>query len=312
MKQMVFSRFKKADDLHIQGMDLIRQGEFAKARERLLLSIRKDGGPDDLSAVVVGMIDLRGNMGDVGAYRNLITSLKNTDAKEFEFGLTMVNTETMIKQSELAIEEIRITNMRGSGRDLVDKGQKLVELAQRYQTEVGEETLKLSEIYNNDTTRTGMKEGAMLMAMGYEAYATGTVWEDPRKAAEYQQIAYGYRKQMGDTGEENLRLINDYAKTCKCWYCGRVVSGLGIHFFALPSDISPALRTPPGREPLTSETEDHEAIYACRACHSSITKKADEIAQRYHENAMSEIRATEARMQAELYAIHSQLSYLRR
>ncbi len=309
---MVFSRFKSADSLHDQGMDLILQGEFAKAREKLLLSIRKDGGPDDLSAVIVCMIDMRGAMGSVNAYRNLVAALRKTDAKEFEFGLTAVNTEMMIKQAELAIEEILITEIDGHGMDPLEKGQRLIELAQRYQSEVGEDSLKLSEIYYNDTTRTGMKEGAMLMAMGYESYADGTVWEDPRKAAEYQQIAYGYRKQMGDTGEENLRRINDYAKTCKCWYCGRVASGFGIHFFALPSDISPVLRTPPGKEPLASETEDHGAIYACRACHSSIINKADEIAKRYHNSAMAEIRATEARMQAELSALHSQMIYLRR
>jgi hypothetical protein len=258
------------------------------------------------------MIDMRGRLGDISAYVNLFNALKNTSAEEFDFGLTAINTEMMKTQCELAIEGLRILNANSSSENLLKRGQKLIELAQKYQSRIGDDNLKLSEIYHNDITRTGIREGLLLLALGYESLASGTVWENPKKAAEYQQIAYGYRRQMGDTGEANLKLINDYAKTCKCWFCGRVASGLGIHFFPLSSEISPILRAPEGSEPLASETTDFNSIYACRACYSSITKRAEEIAYRYHLQAMNEINAMELRLQAQIASLQTQIMYARR
>ncbi len=309
---MVFSLFKNADALYDQGIDLIKQGEFDKARRILTKSIEKDGGPDHMSAVIVSMIDMRGRLGDISAYVSLYNALNGTSAEEFEFGLTTINTEMMKKQCELSIEGIRTLNMNGASGVLIDKGQKLIKLAQKYQSEIGSENLKLSEIFLNDTTRTGIREGILLLAIGYESLSSGTVWDDPRKAAEYQQIAYGYRKQMGDSGEANLKLINDYAKTSKCWFCGRITSGLGIHFFPLSSEISPMLRTPEGSEPLASEAKDFNSIYACRACYTSISKRADDIARQYHLQAMNEMRAVELRLQTQLASLQTQIMYARR
>lgn len=265
-----------------------------------------------MSTVIVSMIDMRGRLGDISAYVSLFNALNGTSAQEFEFGLTTINTEMMKKQCELAIEGIRTLNMNGTSGVLLDKGQKLIGLAQKYQSEIGSENLKLNEIYLNDTTRTGTREGLLLLAVGYESLSSGTVWEDPRKAAEYQQIAYGYRKQMGDSGEANLKLINDYAKTSKCWFCGRIASGLGIHFFPLSSEISPMLRAPKGSEPLTSEAEDFNSIYACRACYTSISKRADDIARQYHTQAMNEMHAMELRLQTQIASLQTQIIYARR
>ena len=309
---MVFSIFKSADTLYDQGIDLIKQGEFDKARRILTKSIEKDGGPDHMSTVIVSMIDMRGRLGDISAYAGLHNALHGTTAEEFKFGLTTINTAMMKKQCELAIESLRIMNMKDSPNLLLDKGQNLIKLAQRYHAEIGEENLKLNEIYLNDTTRTGIREGILLLAIGYEALSSGTVWDDPKKAAEYQQIAYGYRKQMGDSGEANLKLINDYAKTSKCWFCGRIASGLGIHFFPLSSEISPMLRAPKGSEPLASETEDFNSIYACRACYSSINKRADEIARQYYLQAMNDMNAMEIRLQAQIASLQTQIIYARR
>ncbi len=310
-KTMALSLFKNADALYEQAIDLIKQGEFEKARGRLMKSIEKDGGPDDISSVLVCMIDMRGRLGDISAYRNLLNALKATAAREFTFGLTTVSVPMMIVQCELAVEEIQAFNMNGASTVLLEKGNRLLKLAQRYQSEVGNETLKMNEIFLNDTTRTGIREGMVLLAMGYESLASGTVWDDPKKAAEYQQIAYGYRKQVGDTGESNLRLVNDYSRTCKCWFCGRTASGLGIHFFPISSEISPMLRKSGEGEPLRSESEDYGSIYACRACYKGISARADDIAKAYHNQAMSEMRAMEARLQAEIVALWSAVRSIR-
>ena len=241
---MVLSFFKGADDLYAQGIDLIKQGDMDKARARFVKSIEKDGGPDDLSAVMVALIDMRGNLGNPNSYLNLIDKLKNCKVDEFEFGLTPLSTKTLITQCELSVEEINLINMNGGPEVLLEKGRRLIELAQKFQSLVGSDHLKLVEIYQNDTTRTGIRESMVLLAIAYESMATGTVWEDPRKAAEYQQIAYGYRKQIGDSGESNLKLVEEYSRSCKCWFCGRTASGAGIHFSNCPATFLPCFAKP--------------------------------------------------------------------
>ncbi len=308
---MALSFFKNADDLYAQGIDLIKQGDMDGARAKLMKSIEKDGGPDDLSRVIVALIDMRGKLGDPDSYLRLIEALKNCSTEDFEFGLTPLNTKTMITQCELSVEEIRLMNMNGGPEVLLEKGKRLIELAQKFQTQMGNDHLRLVEIYQNDTTRTGIRESMLLLAVAYESMATGTVWEDPRKAAEYQQIAYGYRKQIGDSGESNLKLIEEYSRSCKCWFCGRHASGEGIHFFKLSSDISPMLRKTDENEPLKSGAEG-DAVYVCRACYTGIARKADEIAKGYYANAMSEIAAVEARLQSEIAALQSQILVVRR
>ena len=44
---MAFKLFKNGDDLYEQGNELIKRGEFSKARGVLQKSIDKEGGEDD-------------------------------------------------------------------------------------------------------------------------------------------------------------------------------------------------------------------------------------------------------------------------
>ncbi|NLL94325.1 MAG: hypothetical protein GX224_00955 [Thermoplasmatales archaeon] len=308
---MAFSFFKGADSLFTEGIDLIKQGNMSKARDRLVKSIEKDGGPDDLSAVLVALIDMEGNLGNPSRYRALLDALRRCGAKEFEFGLTPLDRDMMIAQCELEIEKFEI--IAAAEDDHVaqlEKGKRLVDLAQRYQARMGDENLKLHEIYGNDTTQTGTRIGMLLLAAAYESMASGTVWDNPRKAAEYQQIAYGYRKQLGESGDRNLELINNYSKSCKCWFCGRTASGAGIHFFTLPSDVSPMLAKSDDGEPLKSKSEGSE-IYACRACNSTINWLAEAIARKYYESAIDQMRAMEARLQAEISSLQTQIMFVK-
>ena len=93
---MAFKLFKNGDELYEDSKELIKRGEFDKARGYLVKSIDKDGGVDDVAAVQVALIDLSKRLTNAAAYQNLLGALnKLTSATEVEFGLDVVNVEDM-------------------------------------------------------------------------------------------------------------------------------------------------------------------------------------------------------------------------
>ena len=306
---MVFKLFKSGDELYDEGKELIKRGEFDKARDYLQKSIDKEGGRDDVAAVKVALIDLRGRLTNVNAYRNLLSKLQATGEPEIEFGIVTVSRDDLITECELTIRKIELLSSDGSGEDLVRRGEAIQALAQDFQSRIGEKSLIVLQLFKNDTTVTGNTEFFNLMAVAYETMADGVVWDNPSQAAEYQQIAMGYRQQNGQSGDSNMEKIQAYSRTCTCWLCGRIATGEGIHFFAAPADVSPNLDGDKGVA--RSSTEDGEHIYICRACYSGVSNRADEISRGYYDAAMRELRATEARLQAEIAALQSQIAFAR-
>lgn len=306
---MVFKLFKSGDELYDEGKELIKRGEYGKARDYLQKSIEKDGGVDDVAAVKVALIDIKDRLTNVGAYRNLLAKLQAMSAPEFEFGITNVSRDDLITECELTIRKIELLSSGGSGEDLVKRGEAMQALAQDFQSRIGEKNLIILELFKNDTTVTGNTEFFNLMAVAYETMADGVVWRNPSQAAEYQQIAMGYRQQNGQSGDSNMEKIRAYSRTCTCWLCGRISTGEGIHFFSAPADVSPVLDDDKGVARSCPEGGGH--IYICRACYTAVSNRSDEISRGYYENAMRELRATEARLQAEIAALQSQIAFAR-
>lgn len=303
----VLKLFKSGDDLYTEGIDLIKRKEYKEARKVFQKAIDKEGGDDVLASVYIGMINLSDSLGEANDYRNLIPLLSNCNRDEFEFGLTTIVTSKFITECQLALESIRATNMGG---DAIIKGKEIIAVGQRYQAEIGTDNLKTVEMFRGDTTQTGIKEGMIHMAIGYETMAQGYVQSDPKKAAEMLQAAYNYRKQIGDSGENDLKLIREYSRSAQCWICGRSATGEGIHFMAMSSDISPLMRKEQD-ELLKSASENFESIYVCRPCYTAISRRADGIARGYHEQSMQEMRAMEARLRAEIAAVRSSVAMMR-
>ncbi len=306
---MAFKLFKSGDELYEDGKELIRRGEFAKARDVLQKSIDKDGGVDDVAAVKVALIDMNNRLNNVKAYMNLISKLEATSVPSFEFGLNTIDRQDLLTECRLTVRKMELLASGGRGKQLVEKGQKIQELAMAFQSEIGEKHLIILEIFKNDTTVTGMSEFYNLMAVSYESMADGTVWDNPSQAAEYEQIAMGYRQQNGQSGDANLARIRSYATTCKCWMCGRIATGEGIHFFTSSADVSPALDKNDGT--VRSKPDDDGHIYICRACYTAVSNRSDEISKEYYNKAISELRATEARLQAEIAALQTQIAFAR-
>lgn len=307
---MAFKLFKNGDDLYNQGDDLIKRGEYAKARDILQKSIDKEGGVDDVAAVKVALIDLSSRLTNPAAYRNLESKLKAVSQKQLEFGLTTFDRDALITECVLTAQKMQIMDATSNDSSKNEAAKQLQDLAVRYQSEIGDRNLIVLEIFKNDTTVTGMTEFYNLMAVSYEYMSDAVVWDNPSQAAEYQQIAMGYRQQNGQSGDANLARIRSYSCTSKCWLCGRVATGEGIHFFSAPADVSPALDKD-DNSVAKSKPEGSTQIYICRACYSAVSNRSDEISQDYYNRAMAEMRAMEARLQAEIAALQTQISFAR-
>ncbi len=307
---MAFKLFKNGDELYEDSKELIKRGEFAKARSSLVKSIEKDGGVDDVAAVQIALIDLSGRLADVRSYQNLLDSLnKLTSASTVEFGLDNIDVEALKAECALTIRKMQLLSTSGDGSALMEKGEKLEKLAQDYQATIGSNSLIVLSLFKKDTSVTGNTEFFNLMAVAYETKADAVVFDKPAQAAEYQQIAAGYRQQNGQSTEENMRKVRSYSLTCTCWICGRIATGEGIHFFTAPADVSPGLEDKAMTAAKTREDSKH--IYICRACYTAISNRSDEISKGYYDQALMQMQAMEARLQAEIAALQSQIAFAR-
>ncbi|MDR0523000.1 MAG: hypothetical protein LBG62_01050 [Candidatus Methanoplasma sp.] len=301
---MALNIFKSGDELFNQGVDLVKRKEYAKARKNFEKTIEKGGRESALAKVYVGIIDAISSPNSGASYDRLAGVLRSCGIDSFEFGLTDAETAKLITECELISERISALALDGDLDVKTNKGNRLLELAQKYQVQIGNSPLKMYEIMKGDTVTTGLREALGLQAIGYETLASATVFFDPKKAAEQLQSAYSCRKQLGDGqgGDRDMGLMKAYSRSVKCWICGRQSTGEGIHFLAMSSDITPFMRTA-GDDLLKSAPETYESVYVCRPCYTSISRRSDEIARGYHERAMAEMRAMEARLQAEIASV---------
>jgi len=298
---MVLSVFKSGDDLFNQGVDLIKRKEYVKAKKNFERTIEKGGREAALARVYVDIIDACLDRDNPGRYARLAATLGNIN-EGFEFGLTEIDPARLALECSLLAERINTAGMPAkAAAQLEEKGNKLLDIARRYQTMIGNNTIAISEIVGTPV-HTGIKEALYLQAQGYENLALGAVMSDPKRAAELLQNAYACYKQLGEDGGKTLNTINAYSRSVKCWICGRPSTGEGVHFLAMPSDISPFMRKSDD-DILKSAPGDYNSVYVCRPCYTAISRRSDEIARQYHERAMQEMRAMEARLQAQISSV---------
>ena len=295
---MVLSVFKSGDELFNQGIDLVKRKEYAKARRNFEKTIEKGGREAALARAYVDIIDACLDRDNPGKYNKLASTLDQMK-EDFEFGLTEINPPRVALECRLLAERMEAGRMPGGTPAQAEaKGNRFLDVARKYQTMIGNETIKISEIVGIPVNN-GIKEALYAQTVGYENLALGAVAADPKRAAELLQNAYACRKQAGEDAQYILNTINAYSKSVKCWICGRPSTGEGVHFLAMPSDISPFMKKSDD-DILKSTPADYNSVYVCRPCYSAISRRSDDIARQYHERAMQEMRAMEARLQAQI------------
>ncbi|MBO4503049.1 MAG: hypothetical protein J5707_05320 [Candidatus Methanomethylophilus sp.] len=293
--------FKGGEQLYNEAVDAVGRKDYSTARKKFQEANDKGCSNGPLALAYAALIDVGNSRRNVGAYQALIGKLSGLKESEIKFGLTNVVVADLITECELDIKEIQAASM--SDNDYQAKGQQMVAVAGEYMARIGEKTLILDEIFKGNTVATGNREALILQAEGYSIIGKGMVSSDPKGAAEYMQMAYSFRRQLGDSGDEEMRLSQNYARSAKCWICGRPANGQGIHFQAVRADIEPVFRKMSDGDVVKPLSDDAESIYICVPCYTAISNRSDEISREYYEMAMREMRAMEARLEAEISSI---------
>lgn len=293
--------FKGGEQLYQEALNLIGMGRFPEARRKFADAAQKGYDNNGLTGVFISILDLTQDRTSIDLYRSLLKNLDGLKVSEFKFGLTDLDVGDLRMEAELKIQEIEAGQMDDS--DYQKKGQAYLACAGEFASRLGDKNLKLDEISKKNTMATGNRESLILQAEGYSILGKGTVKSDPKTAAEYMQMAYNFRRQLGDSGQEELNLSKEYAKSAKCWICGRPANGQGIHFMAMKSTVEPVFRSMVSEDIVKPLSEDGLSIYVCMPCYTAISNKSEEISRYYYDSAMAEMRAMEARLRAEISSV---------
>ena len=303
---MAFGFFKDGDELFNAALEEIKRKEYDKASKTLSKALDKKSAKSDLIKVYIAFINVGKDLNNAGYYTALKDALSGLGDSSFRFGLSDFDKDSLMKECD-AMAKCIVARNTGSDNSEA-RGNAELDAAQNLMATVGENTLRINEYYSgNNITGTRMATG--LMAEANECLAQAAYWTDPQKAAEYQQQAYNYRRQNGESGEANLARMQQYSKACTCWFCGRQVVGEGLHFYVLRADPSPQQIDKDSKELQHSISEDHD-IYVCRACYTGVTNRADEISSDYYNRGMENLRQSEARLQTQIAAVEAQVSRL--
>jgi len=292
--------FKNGDELFQLGEDLIGRKDFSEAREKFQKALDKGCKDEAKARFYISMIYLSEALGEPGRYEHLKEALYKLPEGGVKFGVTTVDRELLIAQCEISVMEISASRM--DDRDWMEKGQALLQAAAEFAGRIGDSNLPIQEMLRG-TALSGTRESLILQAQAYEVMGKGAVYGNPKQGSEYLQMAYNFRRQIGDSGEEDLRLMKQFSITARCWLCGKQVAGQGVHFMAVPSEISDMFRGKESNEAIRSTDENFHDIYMCMPCYTAISNRSDEISRRYYDMAMSEMRAMEARIMAEMAAL---------
>ncbi len=302
--------FKGGEQLYQEALDAIGRKDYDAALKKFQDAKEKGYDPDGLCMVYVSIIYVGKNRNNVRGYHHLLENLHHTNAGTIKFGLTSFETSDLATECELAIMEIEASNM--SKDDYVNKGNRLIEVAGQYMSRIGEKNLKLDEIFKGNTIATGNREALILQAEAYSILGKGYVRTDPKMAAEYMQMAYNFRKQLGDSGDEEMQLSQNFARSATCWICGRPANGQGIHFMAMRADIEPVFQKMTDNDVVKPISDDSRSVYVCMPCYTAISNRSDEVSRVYYERALADMRAMEARLQAEISSLRFSMSMNRR
>ena len=258
---------------------------------------------------MIALLSIYGNLTNSNLYGRVAAVLRSKGDMQFQLGLNEVSADKLALECDLLGAEFGALAMSRDASVSANRGKALMDVAMRYQSAMPNDILVIPELFGG-VAMNGVRRAQKLFAEGYEDMAESMVLSDPRKAAEYQQMAYNYRRQMGESGEANLAKIENYSRSVSCWFCGREVTGERVHFFPMSSEAGILQFKERDGSHLPAKTDKGDAVYACRGCYSAISRRADAIANYYHKQAMSEIQRVESQLRSEIASLNSRVSMI--
>jgi len=302
--------FKSGDELLDSGYSLLKQKEFSKALSTFKKAnekFKKSGDTQNVNITnsLARLLEIYSNENNPAVYIAAAEALKPLGDTEIKFGIRNVKSSDIAKECSIKAEELTVrANPTTNPQEFNERADRLKQVGLNYQTLLGNNVLCIPEIFGGKKI-SGREVATHLFAESEEYNAEATVWFDPKKAAEYYQNAANWRRQIGhqDKESEDILKVKQYSKSAKCWICGREVYGEEIHFLHMPSEITSFQRISEGDSLLPSMSESEDIVYVCRTCYHAISKKADEIANFYHQIAMEEINRVESELNARINEI---------
>ena len=294
------------------GHDFVLRGDFINAHERYVEAARKFAKQGDmnnaaLAAAYASVMVIGQRLSDPSAYRFAAQSLRNLGATNIKLGLREVSGMKLATEADLLAEELELNAFQPTNSDQYrQKAQVLQNLATMFRTNTSGQVLVLPELFRQGAFQ-GESKAAPLAAQAEETLGESMISDNPKAAAEHYQSARLWWTQAGFSGraDQAALRVRAYGRAAKCWFCGREVSGEGIHFLSMPSDLTDLVRRSGGESALPTFDPAANAIYACKGCHSAVFKLADTL-------AVQRMQELEVRVTAQINDLKAQISNLGR
>jgi hypothetical protein len=291
-----------------QGLDLVRRGDYARAREKFLDATRKFSKEGsllypNLAKAYADLLSPDVMNGSPGALMALSSFLRSTlGTTELKLGPRGISASDLATELELTTRDTNLMNAVASGTENPTAlAQALQELASAYGP-LGSQVLYLPELFHKRAT-TAESRVPVLMALSFEILGTAVETTDPLTAAEHFQTAQQYWSQANDEprSQAAANRAGHLSIQAKCWICGREGIGHGIQFVSLPVLEGVSGLKDTGSSPLPSLDSSGLRVYVCKGCFSALHGLADKVAiQRaveVEQRLLTAMQAMEQRLQ---------------
>lgn len=275
--------FKGPED-HLQiANDRLLRGDFAGARDSYTSAsqgyAKQGNGPGaSMAAAYAGLMGLAGPTAVAPNYLAVAAAFAPMGAMPVKLGLRQVTAGQIALEAQLAAEEMTLASMvAGSPAVHQEMGHRYQALSMAYR-QMGDQVLVLSELFKRGSA-TAASKVPVYAARAMEEFGEAEVGTDPKRAAEHHQSARNWWLQAGDTARADAasQRVNRYAKSVRCWFCGREVTGEGVNFQSLTAVLgSVGLSEGAGQANALPACELAKgSVYACVACASAVDRVAD-------------------------------------
>jgi hypothetical protein len=277
--------FKTPEQILQSGNDAVLRGNFAEAEQNYRSAATKFSKQGNMMQAKLAdgyasVAAIARGPSNTALYYSAIQSVRPLGETTLKLGLREVSASALANEMQLLASEIDTLNSRAvTPAEHAEKARRLNDLAAKFRGEIGDTVLVLPELFLKQSVL-GESKAASLSAYAEEELGESLVLDNPKAAAEHYQTArllwmQAGRQELADGAASRVR---SYGRAAKCWFCGREISGEGVHFLSMPSDLTDLLRKTRKDSALPAFDSALSSIYACRGCHSAIHKLADRLA----------------------------------
>ena len=310
---------KTAPEIFAQAHNLVQRGDFGGALARYGEAANKfsklgDAQSAALANAYAATMAIHHGVNNPATYRAATQALQAVGDAPLKIGLREVDASHFASEATLLAEELEWLAFEPLGADQFrQKAQALQTLSMKFRTQIGDQVLILPELFRHGTVR-GTQKALPLAAYAEQALGEALVGTDPKAAAEHYQSARLWWVQAGNQGlaEAAAARVRGYGRSARCWFCGREVTGEGVHFLSIPSNLTELLTRGTGDGVLASANASQNTVYACRGCHGAIHSLADQIAVQRMQELEARVGAQLQALRQEIAAVRAVLSSIRR